>query len=169
MPLDFWNQLAGPAVRTGGCPDLAFVLPDLIVGEYPTPADAEWLRAVHGVSSVLCLQDEIDLARKGLELGSLREAYARAGVGFAHVPIPDGDQALLGARLEETLSTLRGLLTSGERVYLHCNGGLNRAPTVAVAYLHACHGLSLDEACAVVKRHRPCVPYMQLLRRHYGG
>lgn len=169
MPLDFWNQLAGPAVRAGGRPDVSPILPNLIVGEYPTPADAGWLRSAHGIDFVLCLQDESDLARKGLDLRSLARAYARAGIEFAHVPIGDGDQAALAARLDDLLATLDRLLGSGRRVYVHCNGGLNRAPTVAVAYLHARRGLSLEAACAFVKERRPCVPYMGLLERRYAG
>jgi protein-tyrosine phosphatase len=65
------------------------------------------------------------------------------------------------------LQGLHRSLAAGERVYLHCNAGLNRAPTVAVAYLHRHHGLSLEDACAVVKAQRPCVPYMRALHAHF--
>jgi hypothetical protein len=70
-------QLAGTSARPSGHPDLTHILPNLLVGEYPTPADAAWLRT-QGITAVLSLQDDIDLARKGLDLKSLEEAYDRA-------------------------------------------------------------------------------------------
>lgn len=162
-------QLAGPAARPAGHPDHAFVLPTLAVGEYPTPEDAAWLRHTCGIGAVICLQDDLDLDRKGVELRALLAAYRRVGIAMQRHPVADGDAAALCAALDVVLQSLHGFLAAGERVYLHCNAGLNRAPTVAVAYLHRHHGLSLDEACAAVKARRPCVPYMRALRLHYGA
>ena len=52
-----------PFMRPAGRPGLSHVLDgELLVGEYPTPDDATWLRDQHGVSTVVCLQDEFDLA-----------------------------------------------------------------------------------------------------------
>jgi protein-tyrosine phosphatase len=159
-------QLAGPAARPAGHPDHAFVLPGLAVGAYPTPEDAPWLRG-RGVSTVVSLQDDVDLDRKGLRLGALRSAYAAVAIAFARYPVADGDAGALCRVLDAVVAELHQRLDHGERVYLHCNAGLNRAPSVAVAYLHRHHGLSLDDACAAVKARRACVPYMRALRAHY--
>lgn len=160
-------QLAGPAARPHGHPDHAFVLEALAVGEYPTPDDAPWLRRHAGISVVMSLQDESDLARKGLDLRALSDAYAAEAIGFVRVPIPDGDSGALRAATDAAVTRLAELLRAGARVYLHCNAGLNRAPTIAVAYLHQHGGYPLEAACALVKARRPCVPYMQVLRAHY--
>lgn len=162
-------QLAGPAARPSGHPDHAFVLEHLAIGEYPTPEDAAWLRGAQAISAVVCLQDDIDFDRKGLSLRALERAYADHGIGFHHVPMPDGDAEVLRARLDETVALVAGLLARGERVYLHCNAGLNRAPTVAIAYLHVHRGHTLEAACTFVKARRPCVPYMRTLAEHYGA
>ncbi|MBX3027689.1 dual specificity protein phosphatase family protein [bacterium] len=162
-------QLAGPAARPAGHPGHAFVLPALAVGEYPTPEDATWLRHTCGVSAVISLQDDLDLERKGVPLSALHRAYERVAIAFSRYPIADGDAAALCRMLDRILADLHGRLGKGERVYLHCNAGLNRAPTVAVAYLHRHHGLSLDDACAAVKSRRACVPYMRALRTHYAA
>lgn len=162
-------QLAGPAVRPGGHPGYAFVLENLAVGEYPTPEDAAWLCGAPAISAVVSLQDDVDLDRKGLSLRGLQRAYAERGIGFYRVPVSDGDAGALHARLDEAVGLVADLLTRGERVYLHCNAGLNRAPTVAIAVLHVHHGRSLDAACTLVKTHRPCVPYMRMLSAHYGA
>ena len=55
----------------------------------------------------------------------------------------------------------------GDRVYLHCNAGMNRAPTVAIAYLHVHHAMSLGAARDSVKQRRHCVPYMRVLEARY--
>lgn len=162
-------QLAGPAARPAGHPAHAFVLPALAIGEYPTPEDATWLRQTCGVSAVISLQDDLDLERKGLHLAALRRAYERVAIAFTRYPIGDGDAAALCRILDPILADLHDRLAGGERVYLHCNAGLNRAPTVAVAYLHRHHGLRLDDACAAVKSRRACVPYMRALRAHFGA
>jgi protein-tyrosine phosphatase len=160
-------QLAGPAARPNGHPDHAFVLDHLAVGEYPTPEDAAWLRHTPAISAVVCLQDDVDLDRKGLSLPALRRAYDAHGIGFHRIAVPDGDAEQLRLRLDDTVALVADLLARGERVYLHCNAGLNRAPTVAVAYLHVHRGHALDAACRLVKARRPCVPYMRMLFAHY--
>ena len=161
-------QLAGPAARPDGHPDHAFVLEALAIGEYPTPEDADWLRDARAFTAVVNLQDDIDLDRKGLSLRALENAYRRHGLRFIHIPVPDGDGDALRARLDEAVRVVAELIDAGGRVYLHCNAGLNRAPTVAIAYLHVHHGHSLDAACALVKSRRPCVPYMRVLQAHYA-
>ena len=160
-------QLAGPAARPNGHPDHTFVLDHLAIGEYPTPEDVDWMRGTPLFSAVICLQDDDDLDRKGLSLRALERAYANGGIAFHHLPVPDGDADRLRERIDETVALVAQLLTRGERVYLHCNAGLNRAPTVAVAYLHVHHGQTLEAACALIKARRPCVPYMRMLAAHY--
>jgi protein-tyrosine phosphatase len=151
-----------------GRPGLAAVTPRLLVGEYATPADAAWLRRAHDVGAVLCLQEEIDLARCGLAAAELRRAYARHHIEFHHLPIADGEDASLRAQLDLAVTVLGEAIDRGQRVYVHCSAGMNRAPTVAIAYLHRVAGLSLEAAHELMRSRRPCVPYMTVLRAHYG-
>ena len=160
-------QLAGPAARPNGHPDHTFVIDALAVGEYPTPEDAPWLRRA-GISAVISLQDDVDLERKGLSLAALGRAYTAEHIRFDRIAVPDGDAAALQARLDESVALIATLIAGGDRVYLHCNAGLNRAPSVAIAYLHVHRSQALDAACAWVKARRPCVPYMRALQAHYG-
>jgi protein-tyrosine phosphatase len=163
-----WYRNAGAALRPAGRPGLSALLPNLLVGEYPAPRDAAWLKAEHGVTAVLSLQDDADLASKNLEIQSLEASYRESGIRFHRVPVPDCDTDVLRARLDEIIALLRDLLASGERVYLHCNGGLNRAPTVAIGYLHVHQALPLGRARDLVKQCRPCAPYMRLLEARFG-
>lgn len=165
----YWYQIWGPARRPSQRPDCSVILPHLLVGEYPTADDASWLRDDQAVSSVVNLQDDGDLASKGLRLGDLEAAYAAHGMPFHRIPIPDCDREVLQARLDDTVRLLATLVGAGHRVYLHCNAGLNRAPTMAVAYMHVHYGLPLAAARDFVRSRRHCVPYMQVLETHYGG
>ena len=167
MAKSTWPWVAYPAVRFGLRPDLTRLLPNLLVGEYPTPDDVAWLRAEHDVTDVVSLQDDADLASKGLEITLLEGAYRTHAVGFHRFPVPDCDTESLAARLPQIVARLCGLHAAGGRVYVHCNAGMNRAPTVAIAYLHVHHGWSLATAQDFVKQRRHCVPYMRVLELCY--
>src|SRR3989442_1777383 len=130
-------RLMGPPPRPGGRPGVSAIRPALLVGAYPLAEDAAWLRDEHGVTAVLSLQDDADLASKGVALAALEYAYRARGLGFHRIPVPDGDVQRLG----EIVALLGRLIEADGRVYLHCNAGLNRAPTAAIAYLHMREGL----------------------------
>jgi protein tyrosine phosphatase (PTP) superfamily phosphohydrolase (DUF442 family) len=160
---------ASQFMRPLGRPGVSSLLDgELLVGEYPTPADAAWLRDEHGVDTVLCLQDDADLASKNLILDELVRAYAGAGLAFHRVPIADGDSEHLATALPRILELLAAATSAGGRVFVHCNAGFNRAPTVAIAFLRAHRGLSDEEAWQHVKQRRSCVPYRRALALHFG-
>jgi len=163
-----WYGLAGGAMRPAP-PAFDAILPDLLIGEYPRIEDLRWLREAHAVAAVVSLQDDADLASKRLDLAEVEAACAALDLAFARVPVADGDVEALAARLPAAVDAVHAELRAGRRVYLHCNAGYNRAPTVAIAYLHVHHGLALDAACEAVKRRRSCVPYVRALRARYGG
>ena len=48
MQEPFWRWVTSPSVRPAGRPDATLIVPNLLIGEYPTPDDAEWLRRTHG-------------------------------------------------------------------------------------------------------------------------
>jgi protein-tyrosine phosphatase len=168
MPSEYWFYTVGPVVRPSAHPRAATILPQLIVGEYPRPDDAVWLRDTLRVTSVVCLQDAIDLAGKSLALTDLESAYAQARIGFDHLPIPDGDIETFAQRLPAVVTRVASLIATREVVYLHCNAGMNRAPTVAVAYLYVHQTMPLAAARDFVKQRHACVPYMTMLEKLYG-
>ena len=167
MSDDGWYGVGGGAVRPSR-PRLDAILPGLVVGEYPNLADVGWLRDAHGITAVVCLQDDADLASKRLRLADLRRSYADAGVAFDHLPVADGDAGLLALRLPVIVEVLHHHLEAGATVYLHCNAGLNRAPTAAIAYLHVRRGMPLAGAVAYVKERRLSIPYVRALELCYG-
>jgi atypical dual specificity phosphatase len=151
----------------GRAPDVSVIFPELLIGEYPRLADVAWLREKHAVSAVLSLQHDSDLWQKGLNVTRLEEAYERAAIAFRRIPVEDYDESGLEAALAVGIRTLEELLHAGHTVFVHCNAGYNRAPTLVIAYLCASRGMSLDSAAKHVKACRVCLPYMTVLRRRY--
>lgn len=144
-------------------------MPELLIGEFPRPEDIGWLKETFGVTAVHNLQDQADFEHHGVDFAALSAACRRHDVRIVRTPIPDGSAEELGLRLGPVLEDLKALIDAGERVYLHCNAGLNRAPTVAIAFMRAYRGMSLDEALAHVKRRRSCGPFMATLEEHFGA
>jgi protein-tyrosine phosphatase len=149
-------------------PSVSEITDYLLVGEYPRDHDIEWLRNEHRVTAIHNLQDDEDLRINALDIAVLHEVSARHGIKLVRTPIQDGSADDMAHRLQAALRDLAMLVEGRERVYLHCNGGLNRAPTLAIAYLRAHGGMSLDEALAHVKRRRSCGPFMTVLEDYFG-
>lgn len=156
-------------VRRDSRPSVTEICAELLIGEYPRPQDAAWLRQDHRVTAVHSLQDDLDLRINGLDELVLAEAYAAAGIRFARTPISDAGSDCMAQRLDTALQCLVRLVADGERVYLHCNAGLNRAPTLAIGFLHVQAGLTLREAMDHVKSRRVCGPYMSVLENYFDG
>src|ERR1700674_88000 len=149
-------------------PSVTEISSGLLVGEFPRPDDIAWLKSEFGVTAIHNLQDDEDLTLNGLRERELAEACRQSGIKFVRTQIQDGSADAMAERLGDTLGALTGLISEGERVYLHCNAGLNRAPTLAIAYLRAHGQMSLDEALARVKRRRSCGPFMTVLEDYFG-
>jgi hypothetical protein len=100
----------------------------------------EWL----GITASINLREEFDDAAHGLAFAS-----------YCHLPTED-DAAPTLADLERGISFIREALGTGGKVYIHCAGGVGRAPTMAAAYLIS-EGLKRDEAIALIRRARPFI------------
>jgi protein-tyrosine phosphatase len=112
-----------------GRPSVSVVLPGLLVGAYPAPHDATWLAETHGIGAVVSLQDDADLAAKRLLLADLERAYRTAGIDFERYPVPDGDEDRLVHVLPDVVARVAAHRAAAHAVLVHCNAGMNRAPT----------------------------------------
>jgi hypothetical protein len=108
-----------------------------------------------GVTGVINLRTEFDDAAHGLTL----EYYC-------HLPTIDDDAPTI-EHLNAGVEFIRDVIDDGGKVYIHCAGGVGRAPTQAAAYLIA-QGHTLDEALALIRETRPFInvmpPQMEQLR-----
>jgi protein-tyrosine phosphatase len=101
-------------------------------------------RGIHGDVN---LRLEFDDAAHGLALKN-----------YCHLPTVD-DTAPSLDHLREGIDFINQITSKGGKVYIHCAGGIGRAPTMAAAYLIS-QGLTLDEAIALIKKSRPFIRIM---------
>ncbi len=82
----------------------------------------------------------------------------RSGIHTPHylwLPTIDGTPPTL-EQLRHGVQFIHEQISAGRSVYVHCAGGLGRAPTLAICYL-VTQGLPADEAIQFVKVRRPFV------------
>jgi predicted protein tyrosine phosphatase len=110
----------------------------------------------HGITSVVNMRTEWDDTAHDLGFPQ-----------YLHLPTID-DTAPSIPHLEKGIQFIRECVRSGGKVYIHCAGGIGRAPTMAAAYFIA-EGNSLDESLAMIRRVRPFInitpPQMDLLHQ----
>ena len=114
-----------------------------------------------GIKAVLNLQTDDDLKQREIDWSAMEEGYRNAGIEIRRFPIADFSPQDMRRKLRPCVAVLDGLIRAGHRVYLHCNAGINRAPTVAVAYLHWVGKWELMAAYAHMLSCRACDPYVQ--------
>lgn len=141
------------------------VIPHLFVG----PAlladdDFQQLRALN-VTAILSLQTEEDGEDGAIERE--RKAAVQAGISFTNLPVTDFDRLELLWKLPKCVAMVEHILTSGNTLYLHCTAGVNRSPTVAVAYLHGCLQWPLEQALEHIRGCRNCCPDADIIRKAY--
>ena len=140
------------------------ILPELIVGCCPDSyQDVLEIKAV-GATALLSLQTDEDLAERGLSWSDIEDWCRAAGIVARREPVRDFDPDHLTERLPDCARTLDELIGSGHRVYLHCTAGVNRSPSVAIAWLVWKRGKTLEEAYAFVTRRRYSEPNLHTIR-----
>ncbi|RMF88298.1 MAG: hypothetical protein D6739_00300 [Nitrospirae bacterium] len=114
-------------------------------------ADLDRLAEVHGVTTLVCLMEDHELAACAIE--RLPEAARERGIDLLRLPIPDGgvpeDPEATRALVAEIVRRAR----AGGRVVIHCRGGLGRSGTIAGAVLRSL-GWGAEETLAALRAAR---------------
>lgn len=132
--------------KTG--PLFGWVIPQkLAVGKLPTKHDVEFLEE-NKIKFILTLC----LPREGRVPPEVAEAFY---CGF--LPLPDShyDSPIDLENLAKAVEVVHQCIARGAAVFVHCLAGIERSPTVCIAYLCRHHGLELWEAIVLVKKARP--------------
>jgi protein-tyrosine phosphatase len=138
----------------------------LWVGCHIQPEDVRILRQM-GITSILNLQSDWDLANYSISLKKLIQAYLLEEIDLRRIPIPDFDRLAVGTLLPQAVEELeKALEPLRAKVYVHCTAGINRGPTLAAAYLIKTDGLTAQEAYNYVIARRDCSPYLDTLREY---
>jgi protein-tyrosine phosphatase len=141
------------------------ILPQLFVGSRPRIVeDIDELVRDTGITAVLNLQTDEDMVWYDTDWEKLEAHYRKTEIEIIRFPIRDFDPDDLREQLPQCVRALEKLFAAGHTVYLHCTAGVNRSPTVAIAYIHWCRGWNLEKAAAYVKQRRTCSPEVDAIR-----
>mmetsp|Transcript_5776 Transcript_5776/g.21014 ORF Transcript_5776/g.21014 Transcript_5776/m.21014 type:complete len:348 (-) Transcript_5776:1346-2389(-) len=142
-----------------------FIEDDLIVGSQPQNADdVKRLHQDEGVTAILNLQQDKDIAYWGINYDEIQTAARENNVSILRTPARDFDPNSLRDTIPGAVHKLAKLIENRERVYVHCTAGLGRAPGVGIAYLYWFRDMSLDEAYEFLTSKRPCGPKREAIR-----
>jgi protein-tyrosine phosphatase len=152
-------------LRVGEEMNLDRITERIFVGSSPTESsDVEVLKSDYGITAVLNVQTDEDIASWEISLPELEAAYRTAGIELRRVPVEDFNAEELRRLLPDCVRALEELLRAGHTVFVHCNVGFNRSPSTVVAYLHWIQGMEFDEAVQRVVGSRFCNPHVEAIR-----
>lgn len=141
-----------------GVPLLRFsqITPQVYVGPQYGRRGLAHLKAA-GLTHGINMRIEFDDAAHGLALPD-----------YLHLPTVD-DEAPSIEHLDAGVAFMQQAVATGGKVYIHCAGGIGRAPTMAAAYFMRT-GLSLEDSLALIRQTRSFIsitpPQMVALRRY---
>lgn len=139
------------------------ILDRLYVGGCPIePSDVQTLKDL-GVTAVLNLQTEEDIQWRGVNREDIEATYRQFRIKEVREPIRDFDYEQLRLKLPDAVRALLKLLDQGHTVYVHCTAGMNRSPTVVIAYLYWVLHWDLDEATQYVCLKHFCDPCIETI------
>lgn len=119
------------------------ITPEIFVGPQYAYKGKEILHR-RGVRGTINLRDEFDDAEHGLDFEQ-----------YCYLPTIDRTPPTL-AQLHEGVAFIERIVGDGGKVYIHCHGGMGRAPTMAAAYFIS-QGLSVTAALDKIKAIRPFI------------
>lgn len=119
------------------------ITPEIYVGPQYRQAGKSRLEKL-GITGSVNLRIEFDDQPHGL---ALKE--------YCYIPVIN-DHAPTIEQLEQGVAFMQRIIANGGKVYIHCQGGLGRAPTMAAAYFIR-QGYKLNEAVKLIKQTRPFI------------
>nr|XP_050857459.1 dual specificity protein phosphatase 10-like [Vespula vulgaris]XP_050857460.1 dual specificity protein phosphatase 10-like [Vespula vulgaris] len=120
------------------------VLPFLYLGNGRDAADLQLLRAL-GTTRVLNVTSQ------------LPGYHEERGITYRQIPASDSGHQNLKQYFEEAFDFIEEARKAGSSVLVHCQAGVSRSATIAIAYIMRHKGLSMVEAYKLVKNARPII------------
>mmetsp|Transcript_11457 Transcript_11457/g.19382 ORF Transcript_11457/g.19382 Transcript_11457/m.19382 type:complete len:304 (+) Transcript_11457:792-1703(+) len=110
---------------------------DILIGSYPILETDVLKLQQEGVTAILNLQTVKDLGHRGYTWSKLVQLYEEKGIQKSmHYPIDDQDEAEYQTHVLTAAQYLNDLTKNqGHKVFIHCNSGISRSPTVLLAYM----------------------------------
>ncbi|KAF2884024.1 hypothetical protein ILUMI_22142 [Ignelater luminosus] len=120
------------------------VLPFLYLGNSRDAADLSCLQDL-GTTCVLNVTSQ------------LPGYHEECGITYKQIPATDSGQQNLKQYFEEAFEFIEEARKKGARVLVHCQAGVSRSATIAIAYIMKYKQLSMIEAYKMVKAVRPII------------
>ncbi len=138
------------------------ILDGLYVG--PCPQSDEDVRQLKssGVTALMNLQTDDDFVRWSIKWPPVEEACIKEGIKTFRYPIFDFDLVDLMQRLGGAVKLLVELIED-HTADLHCTAGINRSPTVAIAYIMHTQNKDHKTALSEFKEIHNSEPYARAL------
>src|SRR5512147_2514774 len=129
---------------------------NLVIGSCPmTVEDIDRIREETGATALLSLQSDACRAHFDIDYLEHRAHGERRELAMVNAPMLDFDPPDQRRHLPQAVRCLRELLEAGQKVYLHCTAGCNRAPLTALGYLTFVEMQAPDAAAAFIREARP--------------
>ncbi|TNV80136.1 hypothetical protein FGO68_gene1 [Halteria grandinella] len=127
----------------------------IYIGPYPqTQDDAKALYSA-GITGVLNVQTEKDHNSRSIDWSKMQTYYRQLQIEPVWSQIDDQNGGELELKLHDAANKLYEMITKKQlKVYVYCTTGMNRAPTVVLAYLSLFYGMDPLIAEQYVKSHR---------------
>ncbi len=116
--------------------------------------DIERLKQMN-ITAVISLQTDDDLSSRQLEWQQLENWYQKGDINAQRFPIKDFDETDMTAKIGQPIQHLNQLLLDSQRIYIHCNTGICRAPAVVLGYLCHYEAMSVESAMRQIQIARP--------------
>ncbi|XP_057333568.1 dual specificity protein phosphatase 10 isoform X1 [Microplitis mediator] len=120
------------------------VLPFLYLGNGRDAADLQLLQAL-GASRVLNVTSQ------------LPGYHESRGITYLQIPANDSGHQNLKQYFEQAFDFIEEARNAGSSVLVHCQAGISRSATIAIAYIMRHKGLAMIDAYKLVKNARPII------------